>query len=369
MSTENIIEKYTDISAPGSFSGLSGFLKNNKSLKNNRNVRKALKSLPAYTLHKQHNSKFERSKTLVYHIDFQWQVDLVDVSNLAGSNSNYKFILTCIDVFSKYAWAEPILLKTAANTKKAIESLMKKSGRRPKQIYCDDGKEFKGEFLNFMKSNSIRIFVAQTKNKAAVVERFNRTLKEKMYRYFSFRKNSPNKTNLHQKRYLDVLPDLLTSYNNSFHRSIQMTPTQVNKSNEELVFKNLYGYDKSKGNYKDVKAKYSVGMYVRILKNKGLFEKGYTSSWSEKIYIVDQVIYQIPLLYKLKEITKNSIDTSPGTYYAEELQHIELPFDTYKVVRENSEQLIVEKLNSNSSKQIVVPKSFENNQYSLRKRK
>ena len=87
------------------------------------------------------------------------------------------------------------------------------------------------------------MFFTNTKNKASVVERFNRTLKEKMYRYFTYKKEIKNKsTNLFNKRYLDVLPQLLHSYNNSYHRSIKTTPAKVNKKNEQQIFENLYCY-------------------------------------------------------------------------------------------------------------------------------
>ena len=69
-------------------------------------------------------------------------------------------------------------------------------------IYSDDGKEFKGECKSFLESKNINVFITNTKNKAAVVERFNRTLKEKMYRYFTYKKEIKNKsTNLFNKRY------------------------------------------------------------------------------------------------------------------------------------------------------------------------
>ena len=109
MNNNKIIETYTNPVLPGSFSGLSGFIKNNKQYRNSRVVKKTIQSLPAYTLHKPIKYNFPRTKTLVQGIDDEWQVDLVDVSNISGSNSKYKFILTCIDVFSKFAWAIPLL--------------------------------------------------------------------------------------------------------------------------------------------------------------------------------------------------------------------------------------------------------------------
>jgi len=67
--------------------------------------------------------------------------------------------------------------------------------------------------------------------KAAVVERYNRTLKTKMFKYFS------HKNTL---RYIDVLQDLVDSYNNTYHRSIGMAPNEVTSKNEGLIRSQLY---------------------------------------------------------------------------------------------------------------------------------
>jgi hypothetical protein len=365
---QTIFNDYTNPELPGSFSGLSSFKKNNKKYKNNKLVEKVITSLPAYSLHKSIRYKFKRSKTMVEGIDDQWQVDLADMSNIAGSNSNYKFILTCIDVFSKYAWAVPMLNKSAVSCKEALEKIIKDSGRQPNLIYSDDGKEFKGECKKYLEKNNIRIFITKTENKAAVVERFNRTLKTKMYRYFTFKKSQPKSTNLHNKRYLDVLPKLLESYNKSVHRSIKMAPVDVNKTNETKVYENLYGFRKEEGDDSLVKPTFKSGQYVRIVKNKSLFEKGYTAGWSEKIYIIDKVILQVPILYQLQEIDKENV-TKAGLFYKEELQKIELPFDTFKIVKElTNNKIVVQQLNDEQSTQ-TVDKEFLKKQYSLRPRK
>ncbi len=66
-------------------------------------------------------------------------------------------------------------------------------GRKPNSIYSDDGKEFKSEYKKFLEDHDVKIFITTTENKAAVVERFNRTLKEKMYRYFTYMKDQVKK--------------------------------------------------------------------------------------------------------------------------------------------------------------------------------
>ena len=69
---KGINEKYTDPSAPGSFSAISGFIKNNKTL-NKENVMNHLGTLDAVTLHVPKKLKFRRVKVEVAGIDSQWQ--------------------------------------------------------------------------------------------------------------------------------------------------------------------------------------------------------------------------------------------------------------------------------------------------------
>ena len=365
MNYNKIIQKYTNPALPGSFSGLSGFLKNNE-FPNPTGVKRVISSLPSYTLHKPIKYTFTRTKTSVEGIDDQWQVDLVDVSNIAGSNYKHNFILTCIDVFSKHAWAIPMLNKSADTTTKAFKDIFK-DGRKPNLIYSDNGNEFKGACKKYLESLGIKLFISQTKVKASVVERFNRTLKEKMYRYFDSPR--PIKSNLDKKKYIDVLDKLLTSYNNSYHRSIKCTPNQVNKSNEKKVFFNLFGYneeDQSGDVLADIK--YKQGTYVRIVKTKSIFEKGYTSGWSGKIFIIDKVFAHSPILYQVKNLDGDVVE---GTYYAEELQQVELPYDTYEVIDQGPKNTIkVKQLNTESAQIESVDKTqFLKNQYSLRSRK
>ena len=90
------------------------------------------------------------------------------------------------------------------------------------------------EFINkktqeLLKQNKIEWFQSQNETKAQIVERFNRTLKDRMYKYFT-----ANNT----KRWIDVLPDLVHNYNNSYHRSIKMTPVQA-RENPVKAWENL----------------------------------------------------------------------------------------------------------------------------------
>ena len=115
---------------------------------------------------------------------------------------------------------------------RGLKQIFEEDGRRPVRIQSDQGKKFTNkEFLNAFKS--IHFFtIRNTDTKASIVERSQRTLKARMWRYFT-----RNKT----RRYMDILPDLVYNYNHSFHRSIRRTPVEVNSSNVLPVWKTLYG--------------------------------------------------------------------------------------------------------------------------------
>ena len=150
--------------------------------------------------------------------------------------------------------------------------------------------------------------------KASVVERFNRTLKTRMWRYFT----------KHQTwRYIDVLPDLVRSYNNTPHRSIGMAPSNVNAKNQEKVWQRMYGHD-GKG-----VPKLHVSDRVRVSKYKRTFQKGYETNWSEEMFTIHEVHPSDPPVYRLRDDLGEVLD---GTFYELELQKVSVPVDrVYRV--------------------------------------
>ena len=121
--SSSVLNLYTDTKTPGAFSGLSGFKKNNKNL---RNVDNILLKQEYYTKHILPNNNYKRRKVLVGGIDSIWQADLIDMTKLAGNNYQHNFILTVIDVFSKKAYSQPFKTKLAANVKAVFEKYFKK---------------------------------------------------------------------------------------------------------------------------------------------------------------------------------------------------------------------------------------------------
>ena len=134
-------------------------------------VSKWLSQQDTYTLHKPVRIHFRRNRVIVGGIDEQWQADLVDLSSLSKYNDGNHFLLTCIDVFSKYAWAIPIQRKTGSNLIVAFEAILK-SGRKPEKLQTDAGTEFVNRpFQEFLKKNDIQFFITRSEMKACVWSR------------------------------------------------------------------------------------------------------------------------------------------------------------------------------------------------------
>ena len=270
-----------------------------------RKIKDWLKLQDSYTLHNPVRIRFKRNRIIVNKIDDQWQADLVEMQDKSKENKGYRYILTCIDVFSKYAWALPLKSKTGEAVTKAFKQMIKK-GRKPLYLQTDNGAEFyNNKVQRFLKTNGIYHFSTYNETKASVVERFNRTLKSKMYRYFTA-KNT--------RRYIHVLKNLVDNYNQSYHRSIKMSPLDVNKSNEKKVYHNLYPPEKQIHTLR-----FKEGDSVRISKLKGAFQKGYLPGWSDEIFTVYKIVKKNPIVYKLKDYHNEILK---GNFYREELQKV-----------------------------------------------
>ena len=229
---------------------------------------------------------------------------------LISENDGMKYILTVIDVFSKKAWALPIKNKGEKEMLAAFQRLLKEANpRKPERLQTDAGKEFLNkEVQGFLKRQHIHHFVSNSDKKAAVVERFNRTIKSRIWTYFT----------AHQtRRYLDILPQVLEAYNNTHHRSIGRAPNQVRKQDEAEIWVRLYGDgNKHAPRVSDAKK----GQMVRVSKVKGVFDKGYIPNWSEEHFLVESQRSNPRKVFKLSDKGGEEIK---GSWYPEEVQLID----------------------------------------------
>ena len=186
----------------------------------------------------------------------------------------------------------------------------------PLMLQSDKGTEYKNaQFQWMIKEYDIRFYTSETDDiKAAIVERFNRTLRTRMYRYF-----------IHSKsfRYVDVFQDLVYSYNHTHHSSIEMEPSMVSPKNEQRIRRKLFHLQPEK-----IKWKFKVGQQVRISKRRQVFEKGYVAGWSEEIFIVTDRFPTTPVTYAIKDLADEEIK---GRFYELELQLIVKEDNVYDV--------------------------------------
>ena len=176
------------------------------------------------------------------------------------------------------------------------------------------------ESQQYLKKQGIQFYTAKNEPKAAVVERVNRTLKSKLYRYF---------TGVNSLRYIDVLQDIVDSYNNTYHRSTGRAPATVSLLNVGQVRIKLYSkIERSKPKC----FKFKVGDHVRLSFRKRLFKKGYKMNWMEEIFQVVNRLARTPAVYEVRDLLERPIE---GTFYEKELQKVKRPdiFRAEKVLK------------------------------------
>ena len=223
VTTKKYKRVYYDPSHPASFGGVDRLWRSVGGSK--KDVEEWLQTQDTYTLHKQARKKYKRNRIEVAGLDDQWSADLVDVRGLAKYNNQYTFLLTCIDVLSKYAWVVPLKDKSSASVIKAFKSIFK--SRKPRKIRTDRGKEFVNQsFQRFLKANDVQYLMAINDPKASVVERFNRSLRARMWRYFTAKDTD---------KYIHVLQKIVEAYNATKHSAHGYAPKDINVMNAETT--------------------------------------------------------------------------------------------------------------------------------------
>ena len=152
-------------------------------------VKEWLKTQDTYTRYKPVVRKHKHLKTFVKNLADQIQMDLVDMGKYGSKNKGYRWILTAIEILSRFAFTIPVYRKDTKNMTKAVNILLysfkKRFGKYPNVVQFDEGKEFYNVGVReLLKSHSVDYFSTQSDKKAAIVERFNRTLKTMMWKYF-----------------------------------------------------------------------------------------------------------------------------------------------------------------------------------------
>lgn len=313
INDDQIIRDYTTPGHPIAYSGI-----NNVYNYYNRQVplikiKKLLSGNEGYTLHKELH-KQQRNITYKHFKRYQFQMDLVEVQHLSTKNDGIRYLLNCIDIFTRYAFVRPLKDKSAKNVLDSFKSILEEAEIPPYMVVMDKGTEFTNKlFKDFCNKSNIKLVNPQASVHAAFIERFNRTLQLLMYKYMT-----DNET----ERYIDVLPDLVRTYNNRIHRMIKTTPQKAenNNNNEHLKLENIQKEQSSK--IKRKKPNLEVGSYVRIAKQKGKFSRSYDEQTMQEVFKIKSINLSkpIPMYYLTDYDGKEDIK---GGFYEFEITPVE----------------------------------------------
>ena len=226
-------------------------------------------------------------------------------------NGGYKYILCCIDMFSRYSYARPLRNKMAETVAKELDDIISSMQFVPKFFTSDKGGEFdiRNQYIHNILVEKYHMVVYYTtgSKKNSMVERFNRTLKERIERYF---------TETKKKKWVEILADFVSNINHSVNRSIGMAPSQVTLDNAGQIWKKLYP-NASKNPKCNLILK---GDRVRTVIPQNIFSKGYRQAWSDKLYTVASIEKSMGVcLYHLQ----NDLgDILPRKFYTSELNFV-----------------------------------------------
>ena len=346
---------------PGSYSGVQTLYREvnaDRSLPHisGRRVKKWLKQNRAFTLHQAPTRKFKRRKVVVPGIYHQYQTDLIEMPPDQSVSDDIdlqpKFVLVLMDVFSKYAWARALKNKSADEVLSAFKDIFNSGAPKPRYIQSDKGSEFVNKkFKQWATQQNIKLFSSEDdRMKSSQVERINRTLKQKL---------SWHSTDVENPGWVSEIPSVLKSYNNTYHRSIKITPASVNYDNQHEVFFKLYPPPKKLIRRADL---HEEGEFVRLQNAPKPFDKGYKPKWTKEIFVITEAktIGDGSIrIYKVQDLVKQDI---LGYWYHFELQPSEKPgWIIQNVVEEDGDKLLIKWLDRPAAQNSYILKKHRKN--------
>ncbi|KAL3082475.1 hypothetical protein niasHT_032838 [Heterodera trifolii] len=313
---------YKDLSSPVAFTSVEPLLKEarkNQPKINRIDVQNYLATQRTYTLHRQAKRRYRRLPTLAPGLHTEWQADLAIFDRLGKQNRGYKYLLVCIDTLSRQVFVEPVKTKTSANMINAFKHIFKRSKYIPWKVLTDQGKEFTARAVQqFFRTKDVEHFCMLTSPQfhAGMAERANRSIKERLYRYF---------TEQNTYKWIGVVQDIVCAINHSHNSSIGMRPVDVNFKNAEALRQKLHDAAEKVVRRQP---KYRVGDRVRIEKYKHVFQKGYLPRFSNELFTVAEVHSErSPVVYRLRDDNNEIIS---GTV---EQQFVQIEWQTGNTVR------------------------------------
>lgn len=279
-----------------------------------KDVDKWLKKQATYQLN------YNDNKTKIYYPIYSnslnsYQIDLTFLPRYKKQNNNYYILFTAIGINNRYAYVDYSKDKKSDT----ILSIFKKFFKKVKYINNIDGdlgSEFTNKkFINYLNENKIQYdFFKSDSHKLGIINRFHRTLKDKLTKYF---------TATDTVKWIDVIDKITLNYNNTYHRGIKAKPIEIfdNDMEELLLIQNKKNItDKVKLN----EEQFNINDLVRHKLNKSLFIDKQTPKYSDTIYTVKKVLNNSLLVvdetnnshsFKKNKVLKiNEIENYKGSY-------------------------------------------------------
>lgn len=314
---ETFLKEYQSGKHPASFAGVSKVKKHYPHFSLNK-IRTYLTHADVWSRH----SEIKRPKcynpVFVYKKRTILEADLLQIDNLAKSNDGVRFLLVCIDNFSKKIFVRSLKNKSMSAVAPALEEILKEMKPEKKSRMCTDfGVEFLNKKVRAVAEKYGLTLINSTVNKCSNVERVIKSLKELIMK---------NITAKEDRRYIDDLNDLVNVYNSRHHSTLDDTPNNADKDNNhsKTLERLRFVIDKKMGKCSRNKikqiAKFKVGDIVRFSRSKNVFTRSYDETHSVRVAEIKRVLKHLPIvMYELQEY-KNDKENITGRFYEEELR-------------------------------------------------
>ena len=323
-------ETYYDPKQPTSFSGAEKFYKFVKTQRpdiSHGDVLKWLRKQNTYTLHRRVVRRFNRPRVMVPAKGYMLDLDTANYESYASENDGFKYIAFFTDVLSHFLYTIPLKTLSSKEMVDALKRILAKE--KPTLIRSDRGSENMGAADKYMKAQGVKHVTTSDHSKANYAERVIRTVKGKLGRYMAY-----NKT----RRWIDVLQDITDSYNNTYHRSIRMSPTEALSTNDATLWKNQYEKRLTPEKSKTEKVappkrlprkstfRFKVGDVVRLSKIPGTYDKETDQKWTDELFTISsRSLNQGIQKYDVKDFANEPIRDK---FSADELQKVTVDRDT-----------------------------------------
>lgn len=289
-----LTKEYFDPSSDVGFSGVEAIFQYFKKRVSREKIKKLLEKYESYTLLREPRRPKKFNPVYTYHPRKTLCGDLFYFDKQSRFNNGFGYILSVIDSFSRKSWCIPIKRKTAECTLDAFKKLHQIHIGEFDVFMCDRGLEFTNSlFKTYLKDHDIQLWHPYRLGKVAIVERFQKTIEVKIGKYLI-----ENKT----KNFVKVLDQLVDGYNNSFHRSLQCTPNEVEASLKKQTFVRGLNEEKFK-KVKKQKPRFKIGQKVRISLPKTKFDRAYKKRFTDEVYSVRSIDNRFPIpMYEISTL-------------------------------------------------------------------